>query len=100
MTTARSCPRCGDAREPYRFAARPLVRRCRGCRADTSVLRGTVAEDSRVPPATWLAAAELVAARPAITAREIQRELGLTRYATAWRVRRRILEGATVPEDW
>ncbi len=35
------CPKCGEKREPYRFAARPGVLRCKSCRNDIALTAGT-----------------------------------------------------------
>jgi len=39
-----ACPRCADLAEPFRFAARPGVLRCRACKRDISLTAGTVME--------------------------------------------------------
>jgi hypothetical protein len=38
------CPRCGVTAEPFRFANRPQVLRCKGCKRDTALTAGTVME--------------------------------------------------------
>lgn len=39
-----TCPKCARQGEPYRFAARSGVLRCRGCQANISLTAGTVME--------------------------------------------------------
>lgn len=43
-----ACPKCQATGEPYRFANRPGVLRCRGCQADTCLTVGTVMERTRI----------------------------------------------------
>ncbi len=77
------CPRCqqGEALElPTR-----LLWRCRGCGHDTSVTAGTVLHRTRVPLTQWFWAAYLVATQtPGFSALQLQRQLGIRRYETAW----------------
>lgn len=37
-----ACPHCGTQAEPYRFASRPNVLRCRSCQKDTALTAATV----------------------------------------------------------
>ncbi|MCU1355195.1 MAG: transposase [Acidimicrobiales bacterium] len=94
------CPHCGTIDEKHYFiASRSGERRtkagnvtyrrlwkCRekNCRKNFSVLIGTVFEDSRVPVSKWLFALYLfAAAKNAISAKELERQLGVS-YPTAW----------------
>lgn len=78
------CPHCGSRAEPYRFATRPIVLRCRECQRDIRLTDGTAMEGSRLPLAIWFDAAIL--ALDPINAPELQAALGLTRRATAHRI--------------
>src|SRR5580700_6754907 len=63
------CKWCGEASEPYRFANRPQVLRC------------------RKPLSIWFWAAYLVSSHtPGISAVQFQRQLGLNRYETAFQI--------------
>src|SRR3989304_5847569 len=77
------CPRCGfgDALElPGR-----LLSRCRKCARDTSVSAGTVLHRTRIPLTQWFWAAYLVTTHtPGLSALQLQRQLGISRYETAW----------------
>ena len=77
------CPRCqqGEALElPTR-----LLWRCRACRPDTSVTAGTVLHRTRVLLTQWFSAAYLVSTEtPGFSALQLQRQLVLRRYETAW----------------
>jgi len=75
------------AGEPYRFANRPAVLRCRKCREDTGLRTGTVMARSREPLSVWFWAAYLVASQtPGMSARQFQRQLGISRYETAFNI--------------
>lgn len=47
------CPHCGTPGEPYRFANRAGVLRCRHCNRDTSLTAGTVMERTHTPLSVW-----------------------------------------------
>src|ERR1700720_2731156 len=75
------CGWCGEASEPYRFANRPQVLRCRKCQRDNALTAGTVVERTRTPLSIWFWAAYLVSSHtPGISAVQFQRQLGLNRY--------------------
>lgn len=81
------CPRCNATAEPFRFAARPGVLRCKGCKKDIALTAGTVMERTHTPLSTWFWAAFLVASlTPGMSAVQLQRQLGLTRYETAFQI--------------
>src|SRR5208282_2921172 len=80
-----ACPRCGVVGAPFRFEARPGVLRCRACRKDASLMAGTVMERSHTPLSVWFWAAYLVTSQtPGMSAVQFQRQLGLSRYETAF----------------
>ena len=88
-----ACPHCGTAGEPFHFENRPGVLRCRKCRQNTGLTVGTVMERSHTPLNVWFWAAYLVASQtPGI---EFQRQLGLSRYETAFQMLRRAWCGPT-----
>ena len=77
------CPGCGDG-SSYRLASRDLLQ-CRACRRQTSVTAGTVLDRTRLPLPLWFAAAYLVTTHtPGFSALQLQRQLGLARYESAW----------------
>lgn len=57
------CDHCGTPGEPYRFANRPGVCRCRHCTRDTSLTAGTVMERTHTPLSVWFWAADLVSSQ-------------------------------------
>ncbi len=94
------CPLCKVKGEPYRFAARPGVLRCRACRNDTALTAGTVMERTRTPLTAWFWAAYLVASQtPGMSAVQFQRQLGLTRYETAFGILHKLRAGMVRPDQ-
>jgi transposase-like protein len=77
------CPRC-EHRGAYRLAQ---LRRwqCVACRYQVSLTAGTVLHNTKMPLTVWLWAAYLaVTDKRGISALLLQRQLGLSRYETAW----------------
>lgn len=80
-----TCPSCDAVGEPFRISTRPGVLRCRKCRYDARLTVGTVMERSHVPLSTWFWAAYLIASQTqGMSAVQFQRQLGLSRYETAF----------------
>ena len=78
---------CGWVGEPYRFVAKPHILRCRSCQADTSLTAGTVMQGTRTPLSTWFWASYLVTTMTTgMSAVQFQRQLGLSRYETAFQI--------------
>ena len=94
------CPHCHAVGEPFRIATRPSVLRCRKCRRDTGLMVGTVMERSHTPLSTWFWAAYLVASQtPGISAVQFQRQLGLSRYETAFGILHKLRAGMVRPNQ-
>jgi predicted RNA-binding Zn-ribbon protein involved in translation (DUF1610 family) len=76
------CPSCGDDRS-WRTSA--LSWMCTACGRKTSVTAGTIFHRSHAPLSTWFAAIWYVTSeRNGVSARGLQRALGLGSYETAW----------------
>ena len=89
------CPHCGrvDGHTKLRGKKhRPGVWKCNdGCAKQFSVTVGTVMEGSHLPIRTWLMAfAILCSAKKGVSALQLQRQLGLGSYRTAWHLCHRI----------
>lgn len=96
-----ACPKCGVVGEPYRFAARPGVLRCRTCKANASLTAGTVMQSTHTPLSTWFWGAYLVTTQtPGQSALQFQRQLGLTRYETAYQILHKLRAGMVRPDRW
>jgi transposase-like protein/ribosomal protein L37AE/L43A len=79
------CPAC-DGDTALELPSR-LLWRCRGCGRDTSVTAGTVLHRTKTPLTHWFWAAYLVTTHtPGLSALQLQRQLGIRRYETAWTI--------------
>ncbi len=93
-----ACPACGSARagEMHR---RRLLWQCKDCGQQTSATAGTVMHGTHTPLRTWFWAAYLVATHhPGISAKQLQRQLGLSRYETAWLILQKLRRAMVAPE--
>ena len=94
------CPHCGVLAEPFRIATRPGILQCRICRRQTGLLVGTVMERSHTALNVWFWAAYLVASQtPGISAVQFQRQLGLSRYETAFGILHKLRAGMVRPDQ-
>jgi transposase-like protein len=77
------CPKCGHG-EFYWMKVRKLLQ-CQKCKYQASVTAGTVMHRSKMPLTMWFYAAYLVSTiTPGISAVQLQRQLGLNNYETAF----------------
>ena len=95
-----TCPKCVKLGEPYRFAKRAsVVLRCRACHANVSLTATTVMKSSRTPLSVWFWGAYLVTTQtPGQSALQFQRQLGLSRYETAFQLLHKLRAGLVRPE--
>lgn len=95
-----TCTKCGTIGEPYRFVKRTsVVLRCRGCRANVSLTATTVMKSSHTPLSVWFWGAYLVTTQtPGQSALQFQRQLGLSRYETAFQMLHKLRAGLVRPE--
>ena len=101
------CAKCGVDRKHHRVTGRPAYA-CDYCGSMISPMAGTIFEKSSTALRTWFYAMYLMSAtRCGISAKQIQREVGVT-YKTAWRMFKQIrtlmsedvsLEGEAVEMD-
>jgi transposase-like protein len=89
------CLGCGSV-GVYRVggtAARPGLFECRDCRNQFTVTTNSVMHDTHLPLATWAKAFHLMcSAKKGVSALQLQRNLGLGSYRTAWHLAHRIRE--------
>lgn len=85
------CPHCGVIGEAYKLEAsaetkvRKGLYKCKGCDKQFSVTVGTVLEDSHIPLNKWMLAFHLMcSSKKGISALQLQRNLELGSYRTAW----------------
>ena len=94
------CPHCQAAGEPFRFANRPGVLRCRKCRRDTGLTVGTVMARSHTPLSVWFWSAYLVSSQtPGVSAVQLRRQLRLSRYETAFQILHKLRAGMVRPDQ-
>ncbi len=101
------CEKCGKDRKHHRVTGRPAYA-CDYCGSMVSPMAGSIFEKSSTSLRTWFYAMYLMSAtRCGISAKQIQRETGVT-YKTAWRMFKQIrtlmsedisLEGEAVEMD-
>jgi hypothetical protein len=91
------CPAC-DGRHAWVLERRHLWE-CAGCHQQTSVTAGTVMHGTRTSLRLWFWAAYLVATHhPGISAKQLQRQLGLSRYENAWLILQKLRRAMVAPE--
>ena len=92
-----ACPRCGG-RDAYPIVARRLWQ-CVQCRYQVSVTAGTVMHKTRLSLRLWFWAAYLMATgTPGMSARQLQRQLALSRYDTAWTMLHKLRRAMDAPD--
>lgn len=93
------CPHCGTIGEASRMAShkgtkaklRDGVLNCRACRKPFSVTVGTIFEGSHIPLSKWLLGFYLMgSSKKGISALQLQRQLALGSYRSAWHMAHRI----------
>src|SRR5512134_1437877 len=78
------CPACGHDRA-WELVTKAWTYECAQCRRQTSVTAGTVLHGSKLPLTVWFWAAYLMATHSnGISALQLQKQLGLGSYKTAW----------------
>ena len=91
------CPKCGSERATA--LPKRLLWQCPTCRHQISVTAGTVLHKTRTPIHLWFWAAYLTStATPGISALQLQRQLGLRRYETAWMMLHKLRRAMVAPE--
>ena len=94
------CPRCGH-RHAYIIEKQRLWQ-CAACRHQVSLTSGTVLHNTKTPLTVWFWAAYLMTTdKRGVSAVLLQRQLGLSRYETAWmmlhKLRRAMVNTAREP---
>ena len=78
------CPACGH-KECCTLKTRKWLYQCKSCQKQTSIRAGTLMQDSKLPLTTWFWAAYLMATHSnGISALQLQNQLALGSYRTAW----------------
>ena len=91
--TGPVCPHCASV-NAYKMqgeSCRDGLHRCRDCEKQFTVTVGTIFEDSHIPLRKWVRGFHLIcSSKKGISALQLQRNLGLGSYRTAWHMGHRI----------
>jgi len=91
------CPRCGSQSAALLTGRR--LWQCSGCRYQVSVTAGTVLHKTHTPLHLWFWAAYLMSTpTPGLSAVQLQRQLGLSRYETAWTMLHKLRRAMVNPQ--
>lgn len=94
---ARDEERATKQKKAGKKTARDGLYYCRSCAKTFTATMGTVYEDSHIPLNKWMLATHLMnSCKRGVSALELQRQLGLGSYRTAWFMAHRIREGMGV----
>lgn len=92
------CPACGGIRG-WALATKAHTHECADCRKQTSVTAGTVMHGSKLPLTVWFWAAYLMATHSnGISALQVQKQLGLGSYKSAWLLCAKLRRAMVAPE--
>jgi len=92
------CPGCGG-RKAWRLESKPWTYECVACGRQTSVTAGTIMHHSKLPLTAWFWAAFVMATQPSgISALQLQRELSLGSYKTAWLLCTKLRHAMAAPD--
>jgi predicted RNA-binding Zn-ribbon protein involved in translation (DUF1610 family) len=93
-----TCPGCGGSKA-WRLESKPWSYECAHCGRQTSVTAGTIMHHSKLPLTTWFWAAYVMATQPrGISALQLQRELSLGSYKTAWLLCTKLRRAMAAPD--
>jgi len=85
------CPHCGIASDVWNLVTRPGLYKCKACRKQFTVTVGTIFHRSHITLKQWVIAFHLMcSSKKGISALQLQRELGLASYQSAWHLAHRI----------
>jgi transposase-like protein/ribosomal protein L37AE/L43A len=91
------CPACGGRDAGAQTRRHLWV--CTACGRQTSITAGTVMHKTRLPLRTWFWAAYLVSTfQPGISAKQLQRQLGVGCHETAWAMLHKLRGAMVAPE--
>ncbi len=92
----RVCPHCGTIGNSALLqgkSTRAGVYKCRDCKKPFTATVGTIFESSHIPLRTWLAGTHIMcSSKKGVSALQLQRQLGLGSYRSAWFMAHRIRE--------
>lgn len=87
------CPHCGYV-EYYQYRCRPEIRKCRKCLRQVRLRAGTIFENSKLSIMTWVRGLySMMQGKRGISAVEVQKQIEVGSYFTAWGLLHKIREG-------
>jgi hypothetical protein len=93
------CEICAKVGEPFRIASRLKVLVCRSCRYESSVTAGTMMHRSKINIHVWFWAAYLISTQTTgISALELQKQLGIKCYETAFQLLHKLRSAMVRPD--
>ena len=91
------CPACGGDRS-WELKTKSRTHECAKCRRQTSVTAGTIMHGSKLPLITWFWASYLTATHSnGISAQQLQSQLGIGSYKTAWLLLAKLRQAMVAP---
>ena len=91
------CPEC-DHHEAWKLAGETPLYECKNCHRQTSIKAGTVMHRSKQSLTTWFWAAWLMTTHSnGISALQLQKQLGIRRYETAWLLESKLRKAMVAP---
>ena len=91
------CPACGS-NKAWQLQTKAWTWECAGCGKQTSVTAGTIMHHSKLPLTTWFWAAYLMATHSnGISALQLQRQLALGSYKSAWLMAAKLRRSMVAP---
>ena len=92
------CPACGHEKG-WALRGKAHTFECAGCRRQTSVTAGTILHASKLPLTVWFWAAYLMATHSnGISALQLQKQLGIGSYRSAWLLAHKLRASMVDPE--
>ena len=93
------CPKCESHRYCIIQHSGVKTYQCAICRTQTSLIAGTMFEQTKLPLTTWFLAIFLLSqSKNSIAALELKRMLGVC-YRTAWRIKQKLIQAMTEREE-
>lgn len=93
------CPACGDRRRSSFRRGAQTIYQCRACQHQSTLISGTLLQDTKLPLRTWYLAIHLLSStKTNLAALELKRHLGVT-YRTAWRIKHKVMQAMVEREE-
>lgn len=84
------CPKCGSVH--YCFIKSRKIYQCNQCHHQTSLISGTIFENTKLPLSRWFLSIFLITqSKTGMSALELKRQIGVS-YNTAWSIKQKIMQ--------